>query len=374
MSPLARSFLAPLLLTTCVSAETAVSRAEAALTTLQSWYNESTGIWNTCGWWNGANCMTVLADLALVDDSESVNNTAKEVFANTFTVGPNSNPYPDRSNGSYYETAVKRSASSVDASLWLDGSYDDDAWWALAWIAAYDVTGKQDYLDVAIGIFDHLSEAWPSKCGNGGIDSDFTHVYVNAIVNELFFSLAAHLANRASDSEYYVDWATRQWKWFKNSGMINSNHTINDGLTNDCKNNGATLWSYNQGVVLGGLAELHRAAKNESDLDAAKKIAKAAIAEFSDDNDIIHESCEPDSCDSNATQFKGIFIRNLKLLHSVAPDDAYMRVINASAKSIWKNDRNGQNQLGLDWAGPVTQVDASTHSSAMDALVAAIKN
>jgi predicted alpha-1,6-mannanase (GH76 family) len=126
--------------------------------------------------------------------------------------------------------------------------------------------------------------------------------------------------------------------------------------------------------VLGGLAELHRAAKNESDLDAAKKIAKAAIAEFSDDNDIIHESCEPDSCDSNATQFKGIFIRNLKLLHSVAPDDAYMRVINASAKSIWKNDRNGQNQLGLDWAGPVTQVDASTHSSAMDALVAAIKN
>jgi uncharacterized protein YyaL (SSP411 family) len=156
MSPLARSFLAPLLLTTCVSAETAVSRAEAALTTLQSWYNESTGIWNTCGWWNGANCMTVLADLALVDDSESVNNTAKEVFANTFTVGPNSNPYPDRSNGSYYETAVKRSASSVDASLWLDGSYDDDAWWALAWIAAYDVTGKQDYLDVAIGIFDHL--------------------------------------------------------------------------------------------------------------------------------------------------------------------------------------------------------------------------
>ncbi|KAB8239085.1 hypothetical protein ETB97_004962 [Aspergillus alliaceus] len=372
MSPVSRSLLAPLLLVSCVAADTAVSRAETALTTLQTWYNPSTGIWNTCGWWNGANCMTVLADLALVDDSESVNETVKGVFANTFNVGPVSNPFPDRNNDSYYSTAAQRKARSVDASQWLDGSYDDDAWWALAWIAAYDVTGIQDYLDLAIGIFEHLSQAWPSKCGNGGIDSDFTHVYVNAVTNELFFSLAAHLANRASNPDVYIDWARRQWKWFKDSGMINSNNTINDGLTNDCKNNGGTIWSYNQAIVLGGLAELHRAAKNESDLDAAAKIAKASIAYLADSNDVIHESCEPDNCDSNETQFKGIFIRNLRLLHSVAPNDTYAKVINASANSIWQNDRNDQNQFGVNWTGPATQVNASTHSSAMDALVAAI--
>lgn len=156
MSPSPWSLLAPLLLATCVSAESvAISRAETALTTLQTWYNSSTGMWNTCGWWNGANCMTVLADLALVDDSESVNNTVKEVFANTFSVGPVSNPYPDRNNDSYYSSAVQ-SKRSVDATQWLDGSYDDDAWWGLAWIAAYDVTGIEDYLDLAAGIFKHL--------------------------------------------------------------------------------------------------------------------------------------------------------------------------------------------------------------------------
>ncbi|GAB1201145.1 hypothetical protein APSETT444_010532 [Aspergillus pseudonomiae] len=330
MSPSPRSLLAPLLLATCVSAQSAaITRAETALTTLQTWYNAS----------------TVLADLALVDDSESVNNTVKEVFANTFSVGPVSNPYPERNNESYYSSAVS-TKRSVDATQWLDGSYDDDAWWGLAWIAAYDVTGSQDYLDLAAGIFKHLSQAWPSKCGNGGIDSDFTHVYVNAITNELFFSLAAHLANRASDRDYYVDWARRQWTWFKDSGMINVNNTINDGLSSDCKNNGGTIWSYNQAVVLGGLAELDRAVSNESYVDAAAKLAKASIAYLADENDIIHESCEPDSCDSNETQFKGIFIRNLKLLHSVAPDDAYVKIINASATSIWKNDRNAQNQLG----------------------------
>lgn len=68
-------------------------------------------------------------------------------------------------------------------------------------------------------------------------------------------------------------------------------------------------------------------------------------------------------------------MRNLQLLHEVAPSDAYVQVIQASANSIWNNDRNDStNLLGVDWAGPfnVAPADASTHSSAMDALVAAI--
>lgn len=48
-------------------------------------------------------------------------------------------------------------------------------------------------------------------------------------------------------------------------------------------------------------------------------------------------------------------------------------VIRASAKSIWENDRDGESgELGEDWRGKDSLVDASTHSSAMDALVADI--
>lgn len=48
----------------------------------------------------------------------------------------------------------------------------------------------------------------------------------------------------------------------------------------------------------------------------------------------MHEPCEPSSCTGDSTQFKGIFIRNLRLLHSVAPDEEYSRVITASADSL----------------------------------------
>lgn len=130
-------------------------------------------------------------------------------------------------------------------------------------------------------------------------------------------------------------------------------------------------WSYNQGVILGGLVELNRAAPNDTYLESANKIAQAAINTLSDANMVIHDVCEP-NCAPDATQFKGIFIRNLQMLQQVSPNDIYKKVIQACANSIWTNDRNNQNQLGVNWAGPFASADASTHSSALDALVAAI--
>lgn len=132
-------------------------------------------------------------------------------------------------------------------------------------------------------------------------------------------------------------------------------------------------WSYNQGVVLGGLVELNRVAPNDTYLESAHKIAKAAIETLTDSNMVIHDSCEPNNCAPDATQFKGIFIRNLQMLQHASPHDIYKKVIESCANSIWENDRNEKNQLSVDWAGPFHEpVDASSHSSALGALVAAI--
>ncbi|KAJ5577982.1 CAZyme family GH76 [Penicillium hispanicum] len=367
--------LTPLLFSGSVLADDAISRAQTALDALQKWYNATSGIWDTCGWWNGANCMTVIADLAALDPS--VMETATYVFNNTYFVAPaasNPNPGPEVKTSSKRNFLPPRAKSAANASEWLDSAYDDDGWWALAWIAAYDVTQEPSYLKLAEGIFSGLTAAWGTRCGGGGLPWNPTSSYVNAITNELFLSVAAHLANRVpSKKSYYVNWAQKEWNWFAAQGFIASNNTINDGLLDNCQNNGQTVWSYNQGVVLGGLVELNRAAPNATYLESANKIAKAAIETLADSNMVIHDVCEPDDCEPDATQFKGIFIRNLQMLQSASPNDIYKKVINNCAASIWENDRNSQNQLSVDWAGPFHDpADPSTHSSAMDALVAAI--
>lgn len=279
-------------------------RAEFALSTLQIWYNAGTGLWDTTGWWNSANVMTMIANLAKSDPKNSqLQDLATRVFANTLLQAPAKNPQPgvedevkrrrdvelgngtftlfnetsmesgysknlnpdgshepvtvfpdgwDADDGQYVDIqslpsfSLESGKDATQAALakapnpkdWLDGFYDDDLWWALAWIGAYDVTQNIQYLQLAEGIFGQVTKAWPTRCGNGGIFWSWRKDYMNAIANELFLSTAAHLANRAQNKDTYISWAESTLNWFLDSGMINKEGTINDGLTEGCKNNG----------------------------------------------------------------------------------------------------------------------------------------
>ncbi|KAF2182102.1 glycoside hydrolase family 76 protein [Zopfia rhizophila CBS 207.26] len=392
-------------------------RARQALSALQIWYNGDTGLWNTEGWWNSANTITMIANLAEQDQSSQVQDLVKSIFSTTIVNAPAENPGqsidevmpPNKAvkqknkvkarNAGYHKSIDKETgkiittypegwnkikdvhtintnqvpvskAAAPNPKDWLSGYYDDDLWWALGWITAYDVTKKIEYLQLAEGIFMEVTKMWPTPCYNGGIWWSYEMEYVNAIANELFLSTAAHLANRAENKSFYVDWAKRELEWFLETGIINENSTINDGLNNNCDNNGMTTWSYNQGVILGGLVELNKAASDPSYLVLAADIAKAAIAHLTDGGILFDNA---GSTDGNAQQFKGIFARNLQLLHEAQPDDEYVDFIQKNANSIWDNNRNGGNMFGFDWAGPFEDpATAATQTSAMDALVAAI--
>jgi hypothetical protein len=55
--------------------------------------------------------------------------------------------------------------------------------------------------------------------------------------------VAAHLSNRVpSRKNDYVNWAIKEWDWFTAQGFIGENNTINDGLLDNCQNNGATVY------------------------------------------------------------------------------------------------------------------------------------
>lgn len=248
-----------------------IGRAELAMSALQHFYNAPTGMWT--GWWNSANVMTIIANLAKVDPNPQLQDLAARIFANTAAMGPAQNfdpgaeePFTKRRVASGYTKGIdengipfttypegwgtpeyaaknnklkaRQDAPAYDPHAWLDGFYDDDLWWALAFLAAYDVTKKVEYLNLGEGIFNGVARVWPSNCGNGGIYWNKDKKYVNAIANELFFSTAAHLANRASDPNKYADWAVKSIDWFVASGMINADGLINDGLKDDCTNNG----------------------------------------------------------------------------------------------------------------------------------------
>jgi hypothetical protein len=137
-------------------------------------------------------------------------------------------------------TTMKAGGRWLGRSITLRGPFDVvDA----PRIAVYDVTGVQTYLSTAQAIFDDMDKAYnTTPCG--GLWWDKQHTYVNAIANELYIDVAAHLATRSLyRSGYYLDRALEAWQWFQKSGMINTQWNVNDGLNiSTCENNNGTVW------------------------------------------------------------------------------------------------------------------------------------
>lgn len=320
--------------------------ADSGIAALQGWYNTSNGLWNTTGWWNSANALEAVID------------------------------YSRRTGSTAYLSVISNTYDRNQAGNFLNNYYDDEGWWAASWIKAYDLTGDVRYLNMAKTIFNDMKAGWTTVC-NGGIWWSKRDQYKSAISNELFLTVAIRLHQRTpgdAGAGSYLDWAQREWNWFNASGMINAQNLVNDGLTTNgtCVNNGRKTWSYNQGVILGGLVDMYKATNNATYLAKAQSIADAAITRLVTSGGILNDGCEPNNCGRDGMQFKGVFMRNLVYLHETQNKQSYQDFITKNADSIWLNDRNSANQVGTAWTGPFNSANAANQSSAQDALNAAI--
>ena len=119
----------------------------------------------------------------------------------------------------------------------INAFYDDEGWWALAWLDAYDLTGEDKYLAAANDIFLDMAAGWddywgggiywgkydggPDRTGACAVPHGWTGGYKNAIANELFIAVAAGLGLRyrgrgrrhgsASTGSASTGWLARVW-------------------------------------------------------------------------------------------------------------------------------------------------------------------
>ncbi|MCT2591724.1 glycoside hydrolase family 76 protein [Streptomyces sp. N2-109] len=323
-------------------------RSEAAADGLMAMYNTDTGLFDTNGWWTSANALTAVIDNIEVTGS----NRHEHAISRT------------------YETNL----DSHDGDF-TNEYLDDTGWWGLAWIAAYDHTGDTRYLDTARADAAHMADYWTNKCG-GGVQWNVDVPYKNAITNELYLHLNAALHNRIPGDTHYLAEAQKEWDWFRNSGMINSSGLVNDGLTDDtCANNGQPTWTYNQGVLLGGLTELHRATGDGDLLRTARRLADASTgADGLHSDGVLHEPNESDQCDNDGSSFKGAYVRGLGALNAQLDDHPYSGYLDRQADAAYRNDRNAQGLYGPHWAGPWTDSGHGCQHSALDLFNAAEVN
>lgn len=300
-------------------------------------------------WWQSGNIVETIAKFGKQD--KDFRKTAIDIVSNTYD----------------------KSANQKGYRAWKNDFYDDEGWWAMGWIASYDLTGDKKYLNTAKDLFEDMTGGWTTPC-KGGIWWNKPKESIASISNELFLAVGASLANRVSAEEKadYQNWAQMEWDWFYNSGVINGDKLINDGVDkSSCRNDGKTTWAYNQGVILTGLSELARA-KGEKDLIRhANELANASMNKLADKGILTELVGHP--LDQQSAMFKGAYVRGLSTLNENASQKKYTDFLRKNADSALANARNKDGVIRDRWQGGSDGSSAASHAAGIDVLVAALQ-
>ncbi len=313
---------------------------KSGLTKMMSYYDPQSGIWhdkkciykNSCtskGWWYWANAFHILADYQLLTGNSEYDG----ILENTFKKNKN------RMIGRYY--------------------FDDEGWWALALIKAYQATHQKKYLIEAENIAEDMHERGKQNvCGDGGVYWDVAKTQVGSIANELFISVTAKLYLITKKPKYKIE-ANNTWNWFEKSGLLNNDFTIADhyDITDGkCGNKLDWKFTYTHGVILSALADLAKINNDPKLLTLAKNIATNAIKHFSSDTGVLTEECASDNtCSDDAFLFKGIFVHNLAILAKDSKDKAFTDMV----KNYLNNNFNvmvkshKSSMFGFIWSLPI---------------------
>lgn len=321
----------------------------AGMTQLMQFYDSNSGLWrdNNCiksgackaddgnGFWYWANTEHLLADYQLLSgESTNTNNM--------------------------YQT-MKKNQNDIIGNLY----FDDEGWWALAFLAAYKSTNNVDYLYAAEDIVDDVSSRGAQHvCGNGGIYWNSKKTQVGSIANELYMRVNAQLYMITREEKYKQN-ANSTWEWFKNSGLISSDFIVADHYKiKDGKCGDKVEWhfTYTNGVLLGVLADLAQINNDPALMNQAKEVARRAMYDYSMGG-ILTEPCTNVSvCADDAFMFKGIFVHELAYLAIAANDGNFINdvrwYLNNNYNKLVANQ--GESSLyAFSWSLPV-EFDSDT--------------
>jgi predicted alpha-1,6-mannanase (GH76 family) len=229
--------------------------------------------------------------------------------------------------------------------------FDDNGWVGLDLVHAYLLTSNAADLTLAQDEFNFAIAGWDTSttdsCPGGVFWEDVAGSQRNATANAANAELGLELS-RLSGNASDLSWATRMYQWVTSclatpSGLYND-HVNADGSIN------TTIWSYNQGVMVGAGVLLYGATGNGAYLNQAEQTATAAVAYFGTGSVLINQG----------PAFNAIYFRSLFLLNQVVPNVEYAAEAQSFASYMWTQRQPGTGlidpQYGVNGTAPMVEI------------------
>jgi hypothetical protein len=230
-----------------------------------------------------------------------------------------------------YDSAVRPPLGKGGAKL-----YDDNEWIGLEMLRRYRMTHESFLLRRARTIFALAVFGWDKDeshpCPGGVVFSqDPNNVDRNTVTNAPGAELGLRLYELTKDS-YYLDWAKQMYAWVNRCLADTSgfylDHIRFDGTIDP------TVWTYNQGTMVGSNVLLWRVTHKKTYLKRARRLGVDAMTYFTRSR--LAQEPPP---------FVAILFERLHLLDATRHDPAYRRYMQAWADRAWKKMRDKSSRL-----------------------------
>jgi hypothetical protein len=217
--------------------------------------------------------------------------------------------------------------------------YDDNDWVGIELVRLYETTHNAALLGTAEGVMAFEMAGWQATqelACPGGIPFSNTSENTdrNTVTNAPAAELAAQLY-RITRNAQYLQFAETAYQWVRAClllpGGLYADHIRQHGEVEP------TVWSYNQGTMIGAGTLLYQATGNSGYLYDARQTAQAALAYLT-----------PARLGSEIPFFPSVYFRNLLYLDSVTHDPPGPKLAQAYVDYAWQHLRRSN---GLFVAG-----------------------
>ncbi|WP_339070986.1 glycoside hydrolase family 76 protein [Chitinophaga sp. 212800008-4] len=214
-----------------------------------------------------------------------------------------------------------------------DRYYDDNQWIGIAYLDAYERTGKKWFLQKGDEIYRFMMTGFDTISGGGLYWKEGDKTTKNTCSNGPGILLALQLYN-ATHNKAYLDTALLLYNW------VNKHLRSNSGVYWDAikpqENNriDSAAYTYNTGTMLEANVKLYHITKNAHYLTEAQHIAEGGYQRFFR-NGRFHSSY----------WFNAVLLRGYEALYKTDKHRKYIDAMQEYADNVWKHDRDSANNL-----------------------------
>ncbi len=242
-----------------------------------------------------------------------------------------------------YYNNVLRPAPGYDSYVYELGGgqrfYDDNEWYGLTYIDAYNLDKKEEHLTKAKEVYDFIITGYDDKMGGGLYWRENDPETKNTCSNGPGIVLALKLYEITKDKKY-LDFASELYEW-TNKNLLSPQGVYWDHV----KSNGLieyTTWTYNTGIMIQANAMFYKVTGEEKYLKQAESLAQSSLAHFT-----------PEGKFQDNYWFNAILLRGYEELYNINKNDKYINAFDKYAVFVWGEQRDKDNFIGTKDSKPL---------------------